>query len=139
LAPKQVEFARNIHSAGTDLLTLINDILDLSKIDSGTGTVEPEEITFKSLRDSVERTFHHLAESKNLVFQVEIDNTLPRTFTRDPKRLQQILKNLLSNAFKFTSQGHVNMRVQQVTSGWSADHPVLRFMPAAVAIEVSDT
>jgi CheY-like chemotaxis protein/HAMP domain-containing protein len=139
LATRQVEFARNIHSAGTDLLTLINDILDLSKIESGTVTVEAEEITFKSLRDSVERTFHHLAESKNLLFQIDIDNTLPRNFTSDPKRLQQILKNLLSNAFKFTSQGHVHMRVQQVTSGWSADHPVLRFVPAAVAIEVADT
>ena len=80
-----------------------------------------------------------MAEAKNLPFQVEIDNTLPRTFTSDPKRLQQILKNLLSNAFKFTSQGQVRMRVQQVTSGWSAEHPILRFVPAALAIEVSDT
>jgi HAMP domain-containing protein/signal transduction histidine kinase/CheY-like chemotaxis protein len=139
LVPKQVDYAKNIHSAGTDLLTLINDILDLSKIESGTVTVEAEEITFKSLRDSVERTFHHLAEAKNLSFQIEIDNTLPRTFSTDPKRLQQILKNLLSNAFKFTSQGHVKMRVEQVTVGWSVDHPVLRFAPAAVAIEVADT
>ena len=75
LASKQVEFARNIHSAGTDLLTLINDILDLSKIESGTVTVEPEAITFRALKDSVERTFHHLAESKNLAFHVEIDNS----------------------------------------------------------------
>ena len=81
LSAKQVDFARNIHSAGTDLLTLINDILDLSKIESGTVTVEAEEITFKALRDSVERTFHHVAEAKNIPFQVEIDNTLPRTFT----------------------------------------------------------
>jgi len=139
LASKQVDFARNIHSAGTDLLTLINDILDLSKIESGTVTVEPEAITFKALRDTVERTFHHLAESKNLAFQVEIDNTLPRTFTSDAKRLQQILKNLLSNAFKFTAQGQVKMRVEQVARGWSAEHPVLRFAPAAIAIEVSDT
>ena len=129
LAAKQVDFARNIHSAGTDLLTLINDILDLSKIESGTVTVEAEEITFKSLKDSVERTFHHLAESKSLAFHVEIDNTLPRTFTSDPKRLQQILKNLLSNAFKFTAQGQVKMRMEQVTSGWSAEHPILRFAP----------
>ncbi|MDQ3346766.1 MAG: response regulator, partial [Acidobacteriota bacterium] len=139
LATKQVDFAKNIHSAGTDLLTLINDILDLSKIESGTVTVEAEEITFRSLRDNVDRTFRHLAETKNLTFQVEIDNTLPRTFTTDPKRLQQILKNLLSNAFKFTSQGQVQMRVQQVTSGWSSDHPILRYVPAAIAIEVSDT
>src|SRR6202008_3295625 len=72
LAPKQVDFARNIHSAGTDLLTLINDILDLSKIESGTVTVEAEEIAFSALRDVVERTFHPVADSKNLAFQVEI-------------------------------------------------------------------
>src|SRR5205814_8991620 len=98
LMPKQIEFAKNIHSAGTDLLTLINDILDLSKIESGTVTVEPEEITFGSLRDSVHRTFHHIAETKHLAFNVDIDPSLPRTLSSDSKRLQQILKNLLSNA-----------------------------------------
>jgi HAMP domain-containing protein/signal transduction histidine kinase/DNA-binding response OmpR family regulator len=139
LSAKQVDFARNIHSAGTDLLTLINDILDLSKIESGTVTVEPEEIPFSSLRDSVARTFHHLAESKSLAFRVDIDSSLPKAFTSDPKRLQQILKNLLSNAFKFTSQGQVVMRVKPAASGWSTDHPILRFTPAAVSIEVSDT
>jgi CheY-like chemotaxis protein/signal transduction histidine kinase/HAMP domain-containing protein len=139
LTAKQVDFAKNIHSAGTDLLTLINDILDLSKIESGTVTVEAEEITFSGLRETVERNFHHLAESKNLAFHVEVDNTLPRVFTSDPKRLQQILKNLLSNAFKFTSHGQVVMRVQQVMSGWSPDHQTLRFMQSALAIEVSDT
>src|SRR5437870_8884738 len=99
LTGRQVEFAKNIHSAGADLLTLINDILDLSKIESGTVTVEAEEITFASLHDSVERTFHHIAESKSLAFHVDIDSELPRSFTTDSKRLQQILKNLLSNAF----------------------------------------
>jgi HAMP domain-containing protein/CheY-like chemotaxis protein/signal transduction histidine kinase len=139
LNAKQVDFARNIHSAGTDLLTLINDILDLSKIESGTVTVEAEEITFQSLRDTVQRSFHHVAESKNLGFTIEIDNTLPRAFTSDPKRLQQILKNLLSNAFKFTSQGQVSMRVQHVFGGWTFDHPILRFAQSAVVIEVNDT
>jgi HAMP domain-containing protein/signal transduction histidine kinase/CheY-like chemotaxis protein len=139
LSPKQVEYARNIHSAGTDLLTLINDILDLSKIESGTVTVEPEEVTFVSLRDSVERGFHHVAESKNLAFRVDIDTALPPTFTTDFKRLQQILKNLLSNAFKFTAQGHVAMTVRSVTQGWSLDHPVLRFVQTSVAIAVTDT
>src|SRR6187200_570450 len=139
LSTKQVDFARNIHSAGTDLLTLINDILDLSKIESGTVTVEAEDITFTGLRESVLRSFHHVAESKSLGFQLDIDNTLPRSFTSDPKRLQQILKNLLSNAFKFTSHGVVAMRVQSVVSGWSPDHPVLRFVPSGLAIEVSDT
>jgi len=139
LTGKQVEFARNIHSAGTDLMTLINDILDLSKIESGTVTVEAEEITFASIRDSVERTFHHIAESKNLAFRVDIDSALPPTFTSDPKRLQQILKNLLSNAFKFTGQGHVAMTARFVTEGWSFDHPVLRNAGAALAIAVTDT
>jgi signal transduction histidine kinase len=139
LSTKQVEFAKNIHSAGTDLLTLINDILDLSKIESGTVTVEAEEITFNSLRDSVERTFHHIAESKSLPFYVELSPALPRTFTSDPKRLQQILKNLLSNAFKFTTQGHVSMSVRDVTEGWSPDHPVLGRAQSVVAFSVVDT
>ena len=139
LLPKQVDFARNIHSAGTDLLTLINDILDLSKIESGTVTVEAEEITFASLRESVDRTFHHIAESKNLAFHVDIDVALPRAMTTDSKRLQQILKNLLSNAFKFTAQGHVAMTVRQVAEGWSIDHPVLRYAQSAVAFAVTDT
>jgi CheY-like chemotaxis protein len=139
LTTKQVDFARNIHSAGTDLLTLINDILDLAKIESGTVTVEPEDITFASLRDTVHRTFHHIAETRALVFNVEIDPTLPRTMTSDPKRLQQILKNLLSNAFKFTTQGFVSMSVRHVTSGWTPDHPVLGGAETAVAFMVTDT
>jgi HAMP domain-containing protein/signal transduction histidine kinase/ActR/RegA family two-component response regulator len=139
LTLKQVEYARNIHSAGADLFTLINDILDLSKIESGTVTVEAEEIAFGSLRDSVERAFHHVAESKSLAFHVEIHSALPRAFSSDPKRLQQILKNLLSNAFKFTSQGEVSMRVAPVTSGWSGDHPVLGLAQSVFAIEVRDT
>src|SRR5881409_1451052 len=139
LSLKQVDFARNIHSAGTDLLTLINDILDLSKIESGTVTVEAEQLTFASLHDSVERAFHHVAESKNLAFHVDIHHAIPRTFTSDPKRLQQILKNLLSNAFKFTSQGEVSMRVAPLTAGWSGDHRVLGLAQSVFAIEVRDT
>ena len=139
LTPKQVEFARNIHSAGTDLLALINDILDLSKIESGTVTVEVEEITFTSLRDSVQRTFHHVAESKGLPFHLELSSDLPRAIRSDPKRLQQILKNLLSNSFKFTSQGHVAMEIRQVSEGWSPDHPLLRDARAVVAFSVRDT
>src|SRR5262249_31662809 len=138
LNPKQVDFARNIHSAGTDLLTLINDILDLSKIESGTVTVEAEEITFQALRDTVERAFHHVAESKSLGFSIDVDSALPRSFSSDPTRLHQILKNLLSNAFKFTSQGQVAVRIRSVSDGWSPDHPTLRFGQNAIAIEVSD-
>src|SRR5262249_33055334 len=94
---------------------------------------------FASLRDSVERTFHHVAESKNLAFRVDIDAMLPAKFTTDSKRLQQILKNLLSNAFKFTAQGHVAMTVRRVFEGWSIDHPVLRASQGVIAIPVTDT
>jgi CheY-like chemotaxis protein/HAMP domain-containing protein len=139
LVPREVEFARNIHSAGTDLLTLINDVLDLSKIESGTVTVEAEVITFGSLRDIVNRTFRHIADSKGLAFHVDIDSSLPRAITTDSKRLQQILKNLLSNAFKFTAIGHVAMTVRQVNEGWSPDHPVLKHASNVVAFAVTDT
>jgi HAMP domain-containing protein/CheY-like chemotaxis protein len=139
LSPKQVEFAKNIHSSGSDLLNLITDILDLSKIESGTVTVEAEEINFPSLRDSVERNFRHVADAKNLPFQVDFDANLPRAIITDPKRLQQILKNLLSNAFKFTAQGHVEVKVQMVTEGWNSMNQVLNRAPKVVSFAISDT
>ena len=139
LSPKQVEFAKNIHSSGSDLLNLITDILDLSKIESGTVTVEAEEINFLSLRDSVERNFRHVADAKNLPFQVDFDANLPRSIVTDPKRLQQILKNLLSNAFKFTAQGHVEVKVQMVTEGWTSGHRVLSNAPKVVSFAIRDT
>ncbi|MEZ0386797.1 MAG: response regulator, partial [Verrucomicrobium sp.] len=139
LSLKQVDFARNIHSAGSDLLNLINDILDLSKIESGTVSVEAEEITFATLRDSVERNFRHIAENKNLPFKTEFASSLPRHFTTDPKRLQQIIKNLLSNAFKFTSQGSVSMTVTLATDGWSSDHPVLSRASSVLKLAIKDT
>jgi HAMP domain-containing protein/signal transduction histidine kinase/CheY-like chemotaxis protein len=139
LISKQIEFARNVHSSGSDLLNLINDILDLSKIESGTVSVDAEEISFSALRDNIDRNFRHVAESKNLPFNVVFGADLPRSLTTDPKRLQQILKNLLSNAVKFTSQGHVDVRVSFATSGWSSDHPVLAKAPQVVAFAVEDT
>jgi len=139
LTDKQVEFARTIHAAGTDLLNLITDILDLSKIESGTVTVDAEEIYFSSLIGTVDRTFRHEADSRGLAFEVAIDPHLGRSMVTDPKRLQQVLKNLLSNAFKFTSAGGVKLNVSVATSGWSAEHPVLNNAPTVVALEVSDT
>ncbi|HVH66677.1 MAG TPA: HAMP domain-containing protein [Gemmatimonadales bacterium] len=139
LSSKQVDFARNIHSAGSDLLTLINDVLDLSKIESGTVTVETENVTFSSVQDNVVRTFHHVAEAKNVPLVVELDPTLPASLGTDSKRLMQILKNLLSNAFKFTERGQVTLAVRQATEGWSSGHPVLSAAPRVVAFTVSDT
>jgi HAMP domain-containing protein/CheY-like chemotaxis protein/signal transduction histidine kinase len=139
LTAKQVEFARTIHGAGTDLLNLISDILDLSKIESGTVTVEAEEIVFQSVVDAVARPFRHEADTRNLSFKVDVDPELDRTMLTDAKRLQQVLKNLLSNAFKFTSQGEVRFKVFSTKEGWNTSHPVLNQAPAVVAFEVSDT
>ena len=139
LTAKQVEFARTIHGAGTDLLNLISDILDLSKIESGTVTVDAEEIFFSNLLDMVARPFRHEAETRQLSFDVHVDPNLGRSITTDSKRLQQVLKNLLSNAFKFTAQGGVRLNVALALGGWSVGHPVLSQASAVVAFEVSDT
>ena len=139
LSAKQVEFARTIHGAGTDLLNLISDILDLSKIESGTVTVDAEEIFFSNLLDMVARPFRHEAETRQLSFDVHLDPNLGRTVTTNSKRLQQVLKNLLSNAFKFTDQGGVRLNVSAALGGWSTAHPVLSQASAVVAFEVSDS
>jgi HAMP domain-containing protein/signal transduction histidine kinase/CheY-like chemotaxis protein len=139
LSDKQVEYCRNINSSGSDLLHLINDILDLSKIESGTVTVDIEEISFEGLRENINRNFRHIAETKNLPFNVYFSEGLPRCMDSDPKRLQQILKNLLSNAVKFTARGHVDVRVDLATGGWNPDHPVLSKALQVVAFVVEDT
>jgi HAMP domain-containing protein/CheY-like chemotaxis protein/signal transduction histidine kinase len=139
LTGKQVEFARTIHGAGTDLLNLISDILDLSKIESGTVTVDAEEILTANLLDTVGRPFRHEAENRQLSFNIDVDPNLGRSIVTDSKRLQQVLKNLLSNAFKFTAEGGVRLSVSAALGGWSAEHPILTHSPAVVAFEVSDT
>jgi signal transduction histidine kinase/CheY-like chemotaxis protein/HAMP domain-containing protein len=139
LNEKQVEFARTIHSAGSDLLSLINDILDLSKIESGTVSIEIGDMSMNSLKQHMERTFRQLAADKNLDFKVEFGTSLPASIRTDEKRLQQIVLNLLSNAFKFTSRGSVTLAVNRVEDGWSTNHPMLREAECVVAIAVTDT
>jgi signal transduction histidine kinase/HAMP domain-containing protein/CheY-like chemotaxis protein len=112
LTPKQTEFAKTIHSSGNDLLMLINDILDLSKIESGTVVVDVGEVRLADLQSYVERTFRHVAESKNVDFSIFISSDLPKSISTDAKRLQQVLKNLLSNAFKFTHRGTVSLSIE---------------------------
>src|SRR5258708_10594588 len=107
LTPKQTEFSKTIHSSGNDLLTLINDILDLSKIESGTVVVDAGELRLDDLEGYVARTFRHVAEAKNVGFLTRFDTRLPLAMFTDVKRLQQIIKNLLSNSFKFTHHRHV--------------------------------
>jgi HAMP domain-containing protein/CheY-like chemotaxis protein/signal transduction histidine kinase len=139
LTSKQVEFARTIHGAGTDLLNLITDILDLSKIESGTVSVEAEEVFVASMLDAVGRPFRHEAENRRLTFEVQTDPHLARSVVTDSKRLQQVLKNLLSNAFKFTEVGGVRLSVSLAKNGWTEDHPILGRVASVVAFEVSDT
>jgi len=139
LNDKQVEFARTINSAGSDLLNLINDILDLSKVESGTVTIEVGDMPMAHLKQHMERTFRQLATDKNLDFKVKFDPKLPPAIRTDEKRLQQIVLNLLSNAFKFTSKGSVTFGVTCASKGWSRSHPVLSSGNRAIEISVTDT
>jgi CheY-like chemotaxis protein/CHASE3 domain sensor protein/putative methionine-R-sulfoxide reductase with GAF domain len=125
LSSKQVEYSQTIYSAGTDLLELINDILDLAKIESGTLSVEVEEIDFRELYHYLERTFREVAQSQGLSFTIKLDENLPPTISSDPKRLQQILKNLLANAFKFTEQGGVTLQIG--ADRIDSNHPMITF------------
>jgi HAMP domain-containing protein/signal transduction histidine kinase/CheY-like chemotaxis protein len=139
LTSKQTDFAKTIHSSGNDLLMLINDILDLSKIESGTVVLESSDLHLDDLQSYVTRTFKHVAESKNVDFVTHFHSSLPKTLFTDSKRLQQIIKNLLSNAFKFTHHGQVTFGVQLVTEGWSNDHAELNKAHEVLAFTVSDT
>jgi len=140
LTAKQVKYAETIHSSGTDLLALINDILDLSKIESGKMDVEIGSVRFHELRDFCSRTFRHVADGKGLEFSVELgDNLTVDTVITDAKRLQQVLKNLLSNALKFTEHGSVSLRIERAQAGWSPNHSVLGRVKSVIAFSVSDT
>src|SRR6202046_4780441 len=140
LTSKQVKYAETIHSSGTDLLALINDILDLSKIESGKMDVEVGSVRFSEVRDFCGRTFRHVAEGKRLEFSVDLGESLPaETIITDAKRLQQVLKNLLSNALKFTEHGTVRLRVERASSGWSPNHSVLNRAKSVIAFSVTDT
>src|SRR2546423_743193 len=139
LTPKQVEFARTIRGSGKDLLRLINDILDLSKIESGTVSLDVGEVRFEEMRQTMERTFRHVAEGKGVNFNIEIDPRLPAAIQTDAQRLDQVLKNLLSNAFKFTERGYVNLHLAPANAGWSPDNQSLNRAESVLAFSVSDS
>ena len=139
LTPKQVEFAKTIHSSGNDLLMLINDILDLSKIESGTVVVDIGELLLDELERYVERNFRHVAEAKGLDFLIRMDTRLPKSVFTDAKRLQQIIKNLLSNAFKFTHSGQVTLTIEPVSGGWTTRNNELDRSGDVLALSVADT
>ncbi|HEU4325932.1 MAG TPA: response regulator, partial [Roseiflexaceae bacterium] len=139
LSQKQVEFAQTIHASGSDLLSLINDILDLAKIESGTMSVEADTVRFGELLAAMEQSFGQVAAERGLRFATGYDDGLPESIWTDGKRLQQVLRNLLSNAFKFTERGTVELRVKTATGGWSYDSDELNRAEAVVAFEVIDT
>ncbi|BAY12173.1 response regulator [Calothrix sp. NIES-2098] len=116
LTDKQIEYSQTIYAAGTDLLELINEILDLAKIESGTFIVENKQVNFGDLQSHFRATFREVALEKGLSFNIEIDPKLPQSFNTDLKRLQQILNNLLGNAFKFTEQGGVTLQISMASA-----------------------
>ena len=139
LSEKQREFAQTIHASGSDLLSLINDILDMAKIESGTMAIDVGDVPFVDLRDYVERTFRPVAETKGIGLEVELAEGLSPAVATDAKRLQQVLRNLLSNAFKFTERGRVALRVAPASAGWASDHPVLSRAGRVLGFSVTDT
>jgi signal transduction histidine kinase/HAMP domain-containing protein len=139
LSDRQVEFASSIYDAGNDLLTLISDILDLSKVEAGHMDIAMAPVEVGALCESLEQVFRPIAEQKKLTFRVEVDPDAPRVFTTDQHRLQQILKNLLSNAHKFTDRGSVTLRVAAAPPDTHFVNPELASAPSVVAFSVADT
>ena len=139
LSEKQVHYAKTIHSCGDDLIQLINDILDLSKIESGYISTDFVNLKFSAITAFVETTFKHVSENKNLRFNIISDETLPLSLETDAQRLNQILKNLLSNSFKFTERGEVSLRIYDAKNNWKQSHPGLDNAKRVVAFEIKDT
>ena len=139
LTPKQVEFAQTILTSGSDLLNLINDVLDLTKVEAGKMDVNPTEVRLADIKDFVERSFNQLADQKGLGFIVDVNGDLPQALFTDGGRLQQVLKNLLSNAFKFTEQGDVTLTVRRAEKGRRFLNPTLEAAPEVLAFSVTDT
>ncbi len=139
LTGKQVEFSETIHSSGSDLLALINEILDLSKIESGTMTVDVDNLPVDELRTETERLFRQVAARKGIRYAVEIADDVPATVRTDGKRLLQVLKNLLSNAFKFTEKGSVTLRVFNADEDVNYDNELLNRASRVIGFSVVDT
>ena len=139
LSEKQVQFAETIHSSGADLLSLINDILDLSKIESGMMGIEVSDVSVVEMAEQLERSFHQLAKDKNLEFLIEHSEEMEPTIRTDDKRLQQILMNLLSNAFKFTEAGKVVLSITTAPKYETYHLESLNRAGEVMAFSVSDT
>ncbi|MPZ74790.1 MAG: response regulator, partial [Nitriliruptorales bacterium] len=139
LTEQQIEFANTIYAAGSDLLELINDILDLSKVEAGKMDITPAEVEPEEIREYVERTFRPVAEENDLAFSIELAADVPPTITTDGQRLQQVLRNLLSNAFKFTESGEVKLVIARAGEEVSFSNAVLKEAEAVLQFAVQDT
>ncbi|SDM28200.1 hypothetical protein SAMN05421874_15016 [Nonomuraea maritima] len=139
LTSQQVEFARTIHSAGSALLQLINDMLDLSKVEAGRMDIHPIQVSLPKMVDLLEAAFAPLAQDKGLSFSVEVNPDVPQELRADEQRLQQVLRNLLSNAVKFTPRGEVKLRVAKPPVGVDFDDETLHEARDLLAFQVIDT
>jgi CheY-like chemotaxis protein len=139
LSEREVEFARTIHSAGNDLLSLINDILDLTKIEAGRMELDLAPVPLSEVFQDAERAFRHVAEQKGLSFEVEIDPSLPASIVSDEQRLGQVLKNLLSNAFKFTHEGGITLSIGYLADRTGLRNDALRAAEQVIGFSVIDT
>jgi signal transduction histidine kinase/HAMP domain-containing protein/ActR/RegA family two-component response regulator len=139
LTTRQVQYASVIRASGRDLLKLLNDILDLAKVESQTVQFELSELSLAELRDSMVQSFHPVADGQGLAFSAELDGDLPATIVTDPHRLRQVLMNLLSNAFKFTETGEVALRFELGRDGWNRDNERLAQAGVVLAISVRDS
>ncbi|MCK2219800.1 HAMP domain-containing protein [Actinomadura sp. ATCC 31491] len=137
LSEQEVEFATTIHNAGSDLLQLINDILDLSKIEAGRMDVRPEKLPLSKLLDYVDATFRPLTVDRGLTFEIEVRPGTPRELFNDERRLQQILRNLLSNAVKFTACGEVRLEVSLDPGRRTPEGEVLAFAVSDTGIGIA--
>jgi signal transduction histidine kinase/CheY-like chemotaxis protein len=139
LTPKQVEYAQTIRVAGNDLLALIDDILDLSKVESGTATLHIDWVSLPDLGNYLEHIFREVARDKGLAFSISMGKALPAAILTDRKRLQQILQNLLANACKFTSVGAVSLQISLADGGWTRGRSSLDHAEKVVAFSVVDS
>src|SRR5437868_1154678 len=139
LNDKQIRYAKTIHSCGDDLIQLINDILDLSKIESGFISANISPVRFAEIASFVETTFKPISEAKHLRFTIETDSNLPVSMETDLQRLNQILKNLLSNSFKFTEKGEVKLKIYEANKTWKPANTSLDNAKRVVAFAISDT
>lgn len=139
LDSKEVDFAKTIYSCGNELLSLINEILDLSKIESGTVSLNLSTMAFKTVKTQLDQIFRHVAKNQGITFEITLSRNLPTGLVTDEKRLLQVMKNLVSNAFKFTEKGGVTVRVDRAFSGWSESITTLNKASDVFAFTVEDT